>query len=61
MTITDPALREMISLLSPSERRVEAHIAGEVTEQSKAVLRRLRMRLKRKARFRLPRRFVWLA
>ena len=57
MTIANTTLAALLATLTPSERRsVEKHLAGEVTEQSKAVLRRLRMRLKRKARFRLPRR-----
>ena len=58
----DANLSRLLSTLTPSERRsVEKHLAGEVTEQSKAILRRIRARLKRKARFRLPKRLVWLA
>jgi len=51
MILTDNNLAALFAALDPRERKViEAHISGKESDEAMAILRRLRRRLKRKAR-----------
>jgi hypothetical protein len=57
MTLTDAPLISLLNALTPAQRRsVEAHMRGERTPESRALVRRMRVLLKRKAKAKRRRR-----